>query len=74
MAVKGTPRGADHHKDDISLDFDRVCCQILDDSIARGETETIHFPHGRPSLFIMAVNEERSVKQKRKEKLKERAS
>ncbi len=37
ISMKDTPaRGADHHKDDISVDFDRVGCQILDDSIAVG--------------------------------------
>lgn len=48
------PLGADHHKDDISVDFDRVGCQILDDSIAvgGGETETIHFLLGRFSAII----------------------
>ena len=52
VSMKDTPARADHHKDDISVDFDRVCCQILDDSIAVGETETIHFLLGRFSVLL----------------------
>lgn len=58
-------RGADHHKDDISVDFDRVCCQILDDSIAVGETETIHFLLGRFSVLLWSERKKGRKNEKR---------
>ena len=50
------------------MDFDRVCCQILDDSIAVGETETIHFLLGRFSLLLWS--ERKKGRKKRKERKK----
>lgn len=61
-------RGADHHKDDISVDFDRVCCQILDDSIAVGETETIHFLLGRFSVLLWSERKKGRKNEKREKK------
>jgi hypothetical protein len=47
------PLGADHHKDEISVDFDRVGCQILDDSIAVGGRQRLSIFFLEDSLLLL---------------------
>lgn len=59
------PLGADHHKDDISVDFDRVGCQILDDSIAVGGGGDRDYPFSSWKILCYYY---RVKRKKRKEK------
>lgn len=63
MKKETHPLGADHHKDDISVDFDRVGCQILDDSIAVGGRQRLSIFFLEDSLLLL-----QSEKKERKEK------
>ena len=60
------PLGADHHKDDISVDFDRVGCQILDDSIAVGGDRDYPFSSWKILWYYYRVKRKKEKKRKKR--------